>query len=154
MIDYTQDGITHINIYSQGKTQLGKMLTNFSRFHIVTSDGDFESVEGYWHWLGIEDCPEKEKLRNLYGYSAKKYGAELKQFKKSRTDEEFEKKILKAIWYKVKRNAKLFTVDNINLPLEHYYLFGTKIHNVKGKYIWMIEGIEKMREYLIKNQLI
>lgn len=153
MIDYTQDGITHINIYSQGKTALGRMLTNFARFHIVTPDGEFESVEGYWHWLGIEDCPEKEKLKTLYGYSAKKYGTELKKIKKNRIDEDFERKILNAIWYKVRRNAHLFTPENNSLPFEHYYLFGTKVHDVKDKYIWMIEGIEKMRLYLFKNEL-
>jgi hypothetical protein len=153
MIDYTQDGITHINIYSQGKTALGRMLSNFSRFHIVTPDGEFESVEGYWHWLGIEDCPEKEMLRNYYGYSAKKYGTELKKIKKNRVDEDFKKKILNAIWYKVKRNARLFTSENNSLPFEHYYLFGTKVHDVKSKYVWMIDGIEKMRAYIIKNNV-
>lgn len=151
MIDYTQDGISHINIYSQGKTELGRMLSNFYKFHIVTSDGEFESVEGYWHWLGIEDCPEKERLKNMYGYSAKKYGTELKQFKKSKIDNDFERKILNAIWYKVRRNAKLFTEETNNLPFEHYYLFGTKVHSAKEKYIWMIDGIEKMRKHLLKS---
>ena len=33
------DGITHINIYSQGKTQLGRFLSNFEPSPIETEDG-------------------------------------------------------------------------------------------------------------------
>ncbi len=152
MIDPTQDGITHINIYSQGKTELGKMLTNFSKFHITTKDGNFNSVEGYWYWLGIEDCKEKEVLRNLYGFTAKKTGKELKKKYASRTDDDFESKILNAIWYKVKRNSHMFTSDIATLPFEHYYNFAGKVVDVKDKYIWMIDGIDRMRKYILINK--
>lgn len=152
MIDPNLDGVTHINIYSQGKTELGKMLSNFYKYKIITKDGDFNSVEGYWHWLGIEDCKEKEVLRTLYGYNAKKIGNDLKSHFNKRFDDEFEKKILNAIWYKVKRNTHLFNADNALLPLEHYYNFGGKVVDVKEKYIWMINGIEKMRKYILGNK--
>ena len=153
MIDPKQDGISHVNIYSQGKTPLGQMLSNFYHFKSVTKDGDFQSVEGYWYWLGIEDCKEKEVLRNLYGYNAKKIGNELKSRFKQRIDDDFENKILGAIWYKVKRNKSLFTENIRELPFEHYYNFGGKIKNVRSKYLWMIDGIEKMRKYIIINNL-
>ncbi|ALS22150.1 hypothetical protein [Paenibacillus naphthalenovorans] len=129
------------------------MLSNFYRFDIATKDGNFSSVEGYWYWLGIEDCKEKEVLRNLSGYSAKKTGTELKKKYKERHDEEFQNKILKAIWYKVKRNVGMFDSKIAVLPLEHYYNFGGKVVDVKGKYIWMFEGIEKMRDYVLKNTI-
>lgn len=151
MIKPEEDGITHVNIYSQGKTQLGRMLSNFDRFEIETEDGTFNSVEGYWYWLSIEDCKEKEVLRNLYGYNAKKIGNDLKNRFNKRMDEDFENKILNAIWYKVRRNRYLFTEDIKNLPFEHYYNFGGKIVNVKKKYLWMIEGIDKMRSYIINQ---
>lgn len=151
MIDPNLDGISHINIYSQGKTQLGKMLSNFFHYKIMTKDGAFNSVEGYWYWLGIENCQEKEILRNLYGYNAKKTGNELKKKFKSRLDEDFEKKILNAIWYKVKRNTHLFKPEISKLPFEHYYNFGDKIVDVKDKYIWMIDGIDKMRNYVLEK---
>jgi len=152
MIDPTKDGITHINIYSQGKTELGRMLSNFYRYSIETKDGQFNSVEGYWYWLGIEDCKEKEILRKLYGYTAKKTGNNLKAHFNSRFDDEFEKKILNAIWYKVRRNTHLFVPEISKLPLEHYYNFSGKIVNVKNKYLWMIDGIDKMRNYIIEKQ--
>jgi hypothetical protein len=151
MINPNEDGINHINIYSQGKTELGRMLSNFYHYHIVTSDGDFESVEGYWYWLGIEDQPEKEVLRTLYGYNAKKIGNDLKSRYATRIDNDFEKKILNAIWYKVKRNTHLFTPDISNLPFTHYYNFNGKIVDVKNKYLWMIEGIDKMRNFVVER---
>ena len=51
----TEDGITHINIYSKGQTELGKMLSNFAKFPIQTVDGNFMSVEGYWYFLSIDE---------------------------------------------------------------------------------------------------
>ena len=151
-IDQNQDGISHINIYSQGRTDLGRMLSNFAMFQIQTKDGVFQSVEGYWHWLGIEDCMEKKKLRILYGYDAKKYGTDLKLHKQPRFDNDFESKILHAIWYKVRRNQHLFLPQYQTLPFEHYYVFGGKtIKDVKKKYLWMINGIDKMRNYIKKE---
>lgn len=94
------DGITHVNIYSQGKTELGRMLSNFYHYKVKTRDGEFNSVEGYWHWLGIEKCKEKEVLRKLYGYNAKKTGNSLKVSFKERFDNNFQNKILNAIWIK------------------------------------------------------
>ena len=151
IIDPNLDGISHVNIYSQGKTQIGRMLSNFYHYKILTSDGYFNSVEGYWYWLGINDCKEKEILRDLFGYQAKKKGNELKQHFGNRTEEDFENKILKAIWYKVKRHSNMFKNEIAILPFEHYYNFGGKIVDVKNKYIWMIDGIDKMREHILSN---
>lgn len=148
MIDPALDGFEHINIYSQGQTPLGRMLSNFTHYKIKTADGWFESVEGYWHWLGIEECLEKEELRQLYGIAAKKRGNELRKIKQAKVEPEFQDKILKAIWYKVKRNQWLFDPKYDLLPLEHYYVFKGAVRDVKEKYLWMIDGIDKMRKYI------
>ena len=157
MIDSTKDGVDHINIYSKGKTELGLMLTNFAKFPIVTEDGDFMSVEGYWYFLSIaEDEPRREELRKAYGFWAKRLGKEILEQtnggKNSRFDERFEEKILKAIWYKFKRNTHLLKPEYDNLPFEHYYNYGGKVIDVKEKYLWMIEGISKMRDVLIERR--
>jgi hypothetical protein len=56
------DGITHINIYSKGKTELGRWLSNFTYHPIETEDGKFDSVEGYWVINHIDNIRQ-------YGYS-------------------------------------------------------------------------------------
>ena len=149
MINPEEDGITHINIYSKGKTDLGRMLSNFAKFPIETVDGKFMSVEGYWYWLSIEACKEREQLRNCYGFWAKKTGEEILKAKSKAFDSDFESKILQAIWYKFKRQSELILPQYRDLPFEHYYNYGGKIVDVKGKYQWMIDGISKMREELI-----
>lgn len=151
IINPNDDGIAHVNIYSQSKTNLGKMLSNFYKFRIKTDDGIFNSVEAYWYWLSIEDCPEKEVLRNLHWYTAKQKGKELEEKYARRHDDNFEKKILRAIWYKVRRHPQLFTSRVSRLPFEHYYNFGSKIVDVKEKHLWMVEGIDKMRKHMIKE---
>lgn len=149
MIEPNQDGITHINIYSRGNTDLGRMLSNFYQFPFRTPDGTFTSVEGYWHWLSIEDCKEKERLRELSGFAAKKYGREILTYRSRRFDDDFEHKILVAIWKKFKRHSNLILPQYYNLPFEHYYNFNGKVQDVKSKYLWMIDGIDKMRTALI-----
>lgn len=151
-----EDGIYHINIYSKGKTELGQMLSNFAKFPIETVDGKFMSVEGYWYFLSIDEkVPEREQLRSVYGFEAKRLGKEILQKtnngRNSRFDENFEQKILKAIWYKFKRNTHLLKPEYYNLPFEHYYNYNGKVVNVKNKYLWMVEGIEKMRDALIEK---
>lgn len=66
------DGETHINIYSRGATEIGRWLSNFSYSPIVTEDGSFNSIEGYWYWIQTHN----DSLRSLHGFSAKKIGKE------------------------------------------------------------------------------
>lgn len=139
------DGITHINIYSKGKTLLGRMLSNFYYFPFKSRDGEFCSIEGYWHWLGIEECEEKEILRILYGYKARDVGIKLKKKYKRINDENFELKILRSIQLKIYHNLDMFTDSIKDLPFEHYYVYGDKIIDIRNKYEWMINGIEKIR---------
>lgn len=146
------DGFDHINIYSKANTDIGRMLSNFYKYPIKTKDGDFLSVEGYWYWMSIKDCNEKEMLRSCYGYNAKKVGKELLLNKKSRRDDNFENKILNAIQYKFINNNYLLTPKYYDLPLEHYYNFGGKLLDVRDKYEWMIDGIDVIRKYIVKER--
>lgn len=152
-----EDGITHINMFSRGRTDFGRMLSNFYRFPIMTQDGKFVSVEGYWQWLNLtDDAPGRENLRLMYGYTAKRFGNELRtHYQRPRTGskdeaDSFQNKILLAIWYKFRRNASLIDETNRDLPIVHYYTFGgTSVCDVTSKYPWMIEGITKMRDALL-----
>ena len=150
-----EDGQTHINIYSKGVTQLGKMLSNFYKFPIMTKDGPFMSVEGYWYWLNISECePRREEFRKLYGYNAKKTGQEILKgipAEERRWEENFEEKIQLAIWYKFRRNVHLITEELKTLPFEHYYNYGGKVVDCYKRYPWMIDGITKMRDVLVQR---
>ena len=138
------DGIDHINVYSKGKTELGRFLSNFARTPIITEDGKFESIEGYWYWLGIDNS-KKEELRNLYGFKAKQFGRELKSKDWQYTDE-FKSKILKAIKIKIDNSLKMkIELINNKLPLTHYYVYGDKVMNISAAQ-WILDGIEKIKK--------
>lgn len=150
MIDYKKDGIDHINVYSQGATELGRMLSNFTREEIITIDGVFMSVECYWYWLGLE-CPEREQLRGMHGYAAKQLGEKLKKQYSTKIDNNFNTKILNAIWLKAINHKELFK-EYKNLPFKHYYVFGDKVNDVSIKYKWMIDGFELIRKKILEME--
>lgn len=145
------DGITHINIYSKGKTELGKLLSNFSYSPIKTEDGWFASVEGYWYWL-LSDHNDKECLRELWGFNAKAKGRELRSSNNSNEDW-FKNKIKKAIEIKINNDKNLqdLLIRN-NLPFDHYYVYETKIYNESIRAKWIIDWIDEISNNLKRER--
>lgn len=121
MYNLEEDGITHINIYSKGKTELGKRLSNFAHTPFTIEEGTFQSVEGYWYWCLTKD----ENLKNLYGFKAKQYG---KSIWKEKTEPITKKQLLKAYYKKLEEHPDIWEMLRYNeLPLVHYYVFGGKV---------------------------
>lgn len=139
------DGVDHINVYSKGRTALGRLLTNFAYSPFVhPEDGKFTSVEGYWYWLSTKD----DALRGLHGFHAKKRGREIGG-KDWLEDDVFKTKIKEAIKCKLDQNPKIKALLLASsLPLTHYYVFGNldkpKVVNVpEGQ--WILDCIEQYR---------
>lgn len=130
------DGVHHINIYSKGKTEVGRWLSNFQYCPIQTEHGDFNSLEGYWYWLTT--C--NDELRELDGFAAKKLGKESKKVREY-TNEEFRQYICKALDIKLKTRPR-WVAEKCNLPLKHYYEYGGK-RIEKQEYNWITEHIQK-----------
>jgi len=122
----SEDGITHINIYSKGKTEIGRFASNFAFSPFECEDGKFDSIEGYWYWLTINPSnPRRDELRKLYGFEAKRIGRELRG-KDWNLDEEFKKKICNAI--KIKFEEYLNWAKNgWNDSFAHRYPIGKGI---------------------------
>ena len=145
--DSLTDGIDHINIYSKGQTELGRMLSNFYYLPFECEDGKFNSIEGYWYWIGNHD----DRLRNEFGYAAKRLGKELGQ-KITITDEEFKLKIRIAINIKLLTEPLKTKLINSTLPFDHYYVFGGVVKSAGFK--WIIKHIEEARSNLKHNESI
>lgn len=139
------DGIDHINVYSKGKTELGRWLSNFTYSPFEHPDhGWFASVEGYWYWL--KTGMRYESLRTLHGFAAKKQG---RKYPTVRQDD-FEKFIEKALYAKVIQHPdKIPLIGSSNLPFMHYYVYNDVIHHVDGG-VWIMEILEDIRD-LIKQ---
>ena len=143
------DGLDHINVYSKGKTQLGRLLSNFSYSPINIEDGYFASIESYWYWL-LCSHPEKDRLRKSWGFDSKKLGRELgaKDWPSPYELSSFQDKIKRAIKSKIHSSKTLESeLTRSVLPIEHYYVYGNKIVNVKEAK-WIIDYIDSERAEL------
>jgi len=136
-----KDGVTHINVFSRGETELGRMMSNFAHMPMVLQDGgSFESLEGYWYWLGNK----REEMRGLYGYLAKKRGREAPMINVLPEDI-FQMKIGVAMRAKVEQHSKLKqALKESTLPFAHYYVF-SGVRKDAG-FTWITGEWEKIRQ--------
>lgn len=132
-----EDGVTHLNVYSKAKTEIGRLISNFAYCPIETQDGHFDSVEGYWGWLSIsEENPKRETLRTLSGFAAKQFKDDLlKEGDAGRVDMEFEKKIENAIHLKFQTKMMQDALEKnqelLSLPICHYYYYKSEEESPK-----------------------
>lgn len=144
-----EDGIDHINIYSRGKTELGRVLSAFSECDISKSYGEFKSIEGLYHYLKVmralkvhskrvENVPltycwVKRTLADLKGASGVRAKSIGKLARESiinwgvdyidQPDEEFTNEIIEATEQKIRLNKELRKMVLANsLPYLHYYV--------------------------------
>ena len=114
------DGITHINVYSKGATELGRLLSNFAHTPFTGGNHHFESVEGWWHWY----CTGKkyDHLKALYGYRAKQEGR-----KYEHVDTPTRETLIIVYRYKIEYNSHLKSLlIQSSLPFTHYYVYVNK----------------------------
>jgi len=142
------DGVTHINIYSKGKTSLGQSLSNFTWSPITTTDGTFNSIEGYWYWLSCpESYPYRNDFRKLVGNEAKTRGRQVGA-RDWMSASLFKLKIYNAMLTKLVLHDTILQEFLTNsLPFRHYYLFNGKVVEPKeGK--WITDMWNFLREQL------
>lgn len=146
--DPNQDGVTHINVWSKGRTTLGRELSNFARrsfYHPVY--GSFSSVEGFWHWLSTG--MKLDFFRDMYGMHAKMASQDLPKVHHPR----FQEEIIVALRCKIKQHADLKeALCRSTLPFTHYFVYGTKVLN-QDQYAWQVAAIEQIRTELQQQSL-
>lgn len=143
-----EDGKDHINIYSKGETELGRLLSNFSHTPTNTKDGLFLSLEGYWYWLLFKD----DEFKKLIGFKAKEYARSKNVIDWPITDQliEFQENFKLAMKNKIDQHHNIKEMlKNSDLPLKHYYNYSGKIVYVKNGQ-WVVDYWEQLRKE-IKN---
>ncbi len=137
------DGSDHINIYSKGATSLGRALSNFAATNVITIDGEFASIEGYWYWLGCSHA-RREELRRVSGWQAKALGRELRSPDWIH-EPDFKLRIINAMVAKLILHPSLHDeLKASTLPFRHYYVYGDKIVEPKEG-AWIMEAWEYLR---------
>lgn len=140
-----KDGIDHINIFSRGETELGRMLSNFAHLPIQFYEHEqAESLEGYWYFL-ITGSMHPQLLK-LHGWNAKEQGRKFEETVKP-WDPDFRAKIIRAMKLKVEQHPKLkSSLKDSVLPFAHYYVFnGVK---KEAGFEWIVEAWENIRKEL------
>jgi hypothetical protein len=152
--DPKEESITHINVYSNSCTPLGRALSNFAHFPFVHPEyGRFESVESFYYWLLTGQ--EHDELKGLWGLKAKTFGMSLPV--KAKVDKKFKEQIQYAIGLKVLQHSYIKDlIMHSTLPFTHYYYFGEigknpAIKDMYREHKYMIEGIELIRMSLKKS---
>lgn len=147
--DPTDDGITHINTYSKGKTELGRMLSNFAYSPFVYAEyGKFNSVEAFWYWYLTGQ--KHDDLRTLSGSYAKVQG---RKYDNDRTEHNLSEETIEvmqgAIICKIAQNPDLQNkIINSTLPFVHYYYMHGRVINPFDGYDWFSDTLEDIRTAL------
>lgn len=137
------DGIDHINISPQGRTELGVLLAHYTESHFVHEYlGPFDSMEGYWYY--VKSAVPDDKLRSLSGKQAYLYGKELPAIRR-----QFFREIIKdGNYFKISQNDRLRELFAASeLPLTQYYNYGAHSIAINPKTMpWLVPDFEQLRE--------
>lgn len=143
------DGVYHINIYSKGNTELGRLLSNFSDLEVDTIFGKFRSIEGLWYWLLTGQ--KHNEFKSLVGFQAKALGRDLLSDQSEWIQTPQDKLvIIQAMISKLLLNKKLLDLFLKNkLEYKHYYVYGDKVvEPTEGK--WIINMWSTLQSILVK----
>ncbi|MGG4591707.1 hypothetical protein ACLPJK_25970 [Pseudomonas aeruginosa] len=144
------DGVDHINIYTKGRTRLGRLLTNLAELALEHPvHGYFRTAEGFYYYLttGLSD----ERYRVLNGFDAKRVGSQTCKVWNSTFCNEFQLGLVGKIELNEELKALLIAFKP-ELPFTHYYHYGKgdnlKIVVPKG-HVWQIDFWTRARKALI-----
>lgn len=137
-----QDGVTHLNLYSEAKTEVGRKLSNFPKAPFVhPTYGAFISMEGYWHWCSTGKC--KDLFREKFGFEAKKN----KNTQVRVPNDRFEQDILEGLHCKLAQNPEIYKLlMESTLPFTHYYIFAGFIKDAGAASLFWLRELGAIRD--------
>jgi hypothetical protein len=119
------DGVTHINIYDQGKHPLGVMLSYFYEAPFVHPHyGPFKSIEGFLRYL--RSGGEDDAFRTIPAVRAKAHmeSAKKRGLYKEHKVSNLENLIFSANYFKIDQNPEIKkALISSTLPFENYFLW-------------------------------
>ncbi len=149
-LDDQIDGLDHVNIYSKGETELGRFLSNFTYTPIDLAEGKFNSIEGYWHYLGLPaSCKERERLKSASGPAARTLGRKLKEKYGTEKLDDFQDRIRNAVRVKLTTYTDWKDDRLVLFPLEHYYVSNGKKIDQSSSFRWFTKVVREEMDRLL-----
>src|SRR6185312_6055403 len=122
------DGIDHINISPQGKTELGVLLAHFTEARFTHEYlGPFNCMEGYWYY--VKTATPDDKLRSLVGKAAYQYGKGLPSIRRRC----FQEIIMDGNYFKISQNPDQGIVHRLNVAAHAVLQLRTTRHSDQPK---------------------
>lgn len=121
------DGTDHINVYSKGKSKLGRMLSNFAHTPFTFGQVEYASVEAWWYYSNLKamGIPESglAALAKMHGYEAKKNGQMMIERLGVKPPPHKPDELLEIYRTKLDAHPQLRQMLLANtLPFDHYYV--------------------------------
>ncbi len=133
------DGITHINTWTKGKTVLGRQLSNLATLGFMhPKHGYFRCMEAAWYFFSTGGTDNSYK--ELTGFEAKKKGRNSNRV----YADNFQDLIKECHRLRIEQNPILKTQFLRNkLPLAHYFCYGEKL--IQDKHQWQTEFLNELQ---------
>jgi hypothetical protein len=143
--DPLQDGEDHINVWTKGKTRLGRLLTNPADLPVTHPKyGMFRTMEGLWFYLKTGMI--HEDLRAMNGFEARRVGMTFKTV----WFQDFMDEIKIGIRCKIEQHAELRELmEESILPFEHYYVYPVRTVTPKSAKA-LCQMLEDIRSEMFK----
>jgi hypothetical protein len=149
MIDPTQDGKTHINIWAKGATFIGKFLAPRTLCELSMPEGRFLCVSAYWYSLISK---EDSRLSHVNGWETELLATQLSPLPKKQQlpATELQAKIKKALDQKLKWSEYwMGEFTESTLPFLQYHLDAEgNVVDESKKYRWLLSHLEARRTLL------
>lgn len=145
LVRYTpeKDGVDHINIGPDARTELGRKLAHFTEARFIHEYlGHFDSMEGFWHF--VKAATPDDRLRHMSGKAAYTYGRTLPAVRR----QHFQAIIQDGNYSKIDQNPdiKALLIDS-TLPFTQYYAWGPQNVLINPKTApWLIRDFEELRD--------
>lgn len=142
------EGVDHINIYINGESELGKMLSHSYRMSINHSVfGRFSTMESFWYYIQSEH--RNDEFRVLHGSALRKL------FRKtpSKTVPSFKAIIMDANWQKIKHYKLEQMIADTSLPFDIYYIKNDSNLKIRPTFAkWLLAGFEEIRRAIKEDR--
>jgi hypothetical protein len=161
-VNKEDDSISHVNIYSRGKTPLGQVLSNFAHTPITVGDDTFESVESWWYWtkmnkindsslVPIFDDQQLSTVKTLVGNDAKTYFRNQYTVKDTTQFNPTKEELKQIYLIKLEQHPRIIPMLlNNTLPFAHYYIMKNKdtgiYEKVDNNYLWTADLWREIKE--------
>lgn len=151
-INPSEDGKSHLNIYSKSRTSIGKKLSNIATIPLSHPIyGNFISMEGYWYWLSTGMTHSEFRLMD--GWTAKGHGRNIDR----KFYPDFQTEIVHGLNCKFHSNESLLDefMDIGDIPLTHYHNYSGSIVDVYDRFSFIPMELDRIRKHgLISNDII